>query len=609
MNPFKARKAASSVIRFAILALVIGHSERKMNFLGVDAFRTRPSTLLCPGQKRTQARILARRTSLWQPLLNSQLTDGISSCGRRITTTRILQSSVSKPVPQCALFASNEDRDGTNSNRIQERLQQAFLPSLSVLWWPLFAAMGIPALVSFCRSFPPNSAEQFAAVTLLIATNRIYLYALGLTIVATASFRGRNDPKELGQRLTVLTEELLVLDSPLRVEAETVEDSSNTASRTKTAVAPFPAPAPSFVKKMVDDSGLEENLDGVDAKTQALVLPALVAGLLAISVVSLPFFTEGLLGSSPADTASLDVEWIADLQASLSKILPFLSQAWNAILLTLFARAEFRRLGAELFGISSGELSTDEMTPVPKAQIVAECLLAVAVTGYGAYYLQYWPAQNFVNYAIAVLVARAIRLDSFNAVVSALVLLALYDGASVLLIPGAANAAMDAAVSSVGAAASETNKNMVDASSMALAVASNSVSSSAMGSVAMQKLTSGGFQPGLLVTKLDGNKITGTLGLGDAVFPSILASFLKRFDEDCNKNNSDDNHQSRLFQASLGGYVVGCLACELVPSIATRGVPALVFIVPFMGLATVLSAVQAGRFEELRQYNNNEATE
>eukprot|EP00531_Pseudo-nitzschia_arenysensis_P017931 CAMPEP_0116124830 /NCGR_PEP_ID=MMETSP0329-20121206/5490_1 /TAXON_ID=697910 /ORGANISM="Pseudo-nitzschia arenysensis, Strain B593" /LENGTH=612 /DNA_ID=CAMNT_0003618837 /DNA_START=191 /DNA_END=2029 /DNA_ORIENTATION=- len=603
------RTTASFVFRLAILSIAaIGHGK---NYFVADAFNInsgyisqignqyRNSCHLRPAFLDLQARVEKINSGRHQPMRTQQ--------------QQQQRSTFSKPLSTCTLSASLKgDGEGSDTDSpaflesISNRLQQAFLPSLAVVWWPLFAAMGIPALVNYARSFPPNSSEQFAAVTVLIVANRIYLYALGLTIVATAAVRGASsgDPKELGQRLTALTEELLVFDKPLtKAPPSNVQSSSGSTVLGDTEISSIEkiaAPStPSFVKKMVDDSGLEENLDGVDAGTQALVLPALVAGLLAISVVSLPIFSDGFL-ATPND-ASINAEWISQLEDALSKVLPFLSQAWNAILLTLFTRAEFRRIGCELLGIGSASKGENmEETAVPKSQIIVECLLAVGVTAYGAYYLQYWPAQNFVNSAIAILVARAIRLDSFNAVTSALALLAIYDGASVLLIPGAANAAMDA-VASVGATG---NNDIVD-SSLTLAAAANPASS-AMGSVAMQKLNSGGFQPGLLVTKLDGDKLTGTLGLGDAVFPSILASFLKRFDEDSDIGHNEE--KSRLFEASLGGYMLGCLACEFAPTIATRGVPALVFIIPFMGLATLVAAVQTGRLEELRQYNN-EATE
>lgn len=601
------RNTATFALRLAILTIAIGHHHPLgKNSYVVDAFQINNGYISQSGNRYRNA--VYPSPTLW----NLQTTVENNGSERR-HPMRTQRSTISKSMSTFTLRASFKgDGEGSDTDKreflesISNRLQKAIFPSLAVVWWPLFAAMGIPALVTYARSFPPNSSEQFAAVTVLIVANRIYLYALGLTIVATAAVRGASsgDPKELGQRLTALTEELLVFDKPLTFapppRSDIVQSGSGSivlgdAGSTSAVERSSDPQKPSFVKKMVDDSGLEENLDGVDSGTQALVLPALVAGLLAISVVSLPIFSDGFL-ATPND-ASFDAEWISQLEDALSKVLPFLSQSWNAILLTLFTRAEFRRIGCELLGIGSASNGDNvKENSVSKTQIAVECLLAVAVTAYGAYYLQYWPAQNFVNSAIAILVARAIRLDSFNAVASALALFAIYDGASVLLIPGAANAAMDA-VASVGAMG---NSGIVDRS-LTVAAGANPASS-AMGSVAMQKLNSGGFQPGLLVTKLDGDKLTGTLGLGDAVFPSILASFLRRFDEDSNIGENDE--KSQLFEASLGGYVLGCLACEFAPSIATRGVPALVFIIPFMGLATLVAAAQTGRLEELRQYNN-----
>ena len=666
-----------SFFPMAVLTIVIWHHETicrnivnvngNVNAIAfVDAFGSRPNRMVHRNN-------VCAATTNHSPYFKSRnaVRGSYSSCGK-ISTTRLVIISSSSPSASpsaksssCTLHASPRDDDSNDETKTEDikqqfalatkkRILEAFLPSLTLVWWPLFAAMGIPALVSFARSFPPNSSDQFAAVTVLIVANRIYLYALGLTIVATTAVRGTfaGDRNELGQRLTQLTEELLVLDKPLMVaaemeaeaEAETDETSGITqasAIKNQIQILEPPPAAPSFVKKMLDDSGLEENLDGVDSGTQALVLPVLVAGLLAISVVSLPIWSslsEGFLGFSSSKDASLDAEWISQLKAALSNVLPFLSQSWNAILLTLFVRAEFSRLGYELFGIGGPSTSNptesesergEITTTVPKAnvQIAAECLLAVTVTGYGAYYLQYWPAQNFVNSAIAVLVARAIRLNTFNAVVGALALLAIYDGASVFLIPAAANAATEASVNLVGVDGAGVCTTAIDSAiamtststsaSTSMTLAASNPASSAMGSVAIQKLTAGGFQPGLLVTKLE-NKLTGTLGLGDAVFPSILASFLKRFDEDCNRQgdtsdgdgdgDGDGSNKSQLFEASLGGYVLGCMACEISPTIGTSGVPALVFILPLMGLATVLAAVEAGRFDELRRYNNDNET-
>ena len=109
------------------------------------------------------------------------------------------------------------------------------------------------------------------------------------------------------------------------------------------------------------------------------------------------------------------------------------------------------------------------------------------------------------------------------------------------------------------------------------------------------------IQPGLLVTKIDKNNLGGALGLGDAVFPSILATFVRRFDLE----QANDNRQS-LFAVSLGGYLLGCTACEFAPMISTSGLPALAFIIPFM-LGSVLTAASvSGELGQLWNYNPKE---
>ena len=118
-----------------------------------------------------------------------------------------------------------------------------------------------------------------------------------------------------------------------------------------------------------------------------------------------------------------------------------------------------------------------------------------------------------------------------------------------------------------------------------------------MGSVAIQKLTSATFQPGLLVTKI-GNNLGGSLGLGDAVFPSLLATFVRRFDNEKSKMKKQEDRFSQ-FAVSIVGYLLGCLACEFAPLISTSGLPALVFIIPIMLGSVVLASAATGEIRDL----------
>jgi Signal peptide peptidase len=428
--------------------------------------------------------------------------------------------------------------------------------SLTMIVIPL-AGLIFPNLLQLVRSLPPNSTEQFAAVTVLFVYNRVYLYVMAATIVGLAASRGSNDAPQLGRRITDLTEELLY--------RPTLPTNLDNPSPTLGAAAEPSNEKPLLIRSLAD-SGIEKSLDQVSTETQALLLPLLVSFFLALSIFLLPFW-------SGAPTVVTDTGEVGStVRELLTKLFPAISQGWNVGLLALFTRAEVRRLGFELKWIPESA--------------VFEWVAAVTITGL-ACLTQVWQAQNFVNMALAILVARAIQLDSFVAVVAALTLLTVYDATSVFLIPAAG--ASEILVRSSGGLASST---------MDLA-AESTAAGSAMGSIAIQKLTSGTFAPGLLTTKI-GNGLGGALGLGDAVFPSMMATFAKRFDDA--QDTSNDKRVS-LFPVTMAGYLLGCLACEFTPLISTSGLPALLFIIPLMLGSLILASAISGQLKELVSYD------
>eukprot|EP00977_Amphora_coffeiformis_P018806 scaffold6749_cov162-Amphora_coffeaeformis.AAC.1 len=473
----------------------------------------------------------------------------LTSCDKRFVTSntpfgtkrrRRAPASFRQEVSIPLLYSQTNDEEGNNDTRPPRVL------SLGMLAFPV-ASLIFPALLQLARSVPPNSTEQVAVITALFISNQAYLYLMAATIVGLAATRGANDSPQLGRRIIALTEELLYRP-PL-------EKSSNT-----TSVEEYTKP--SMIQSLAD-SGFEESLDEVSSETQAILLPLLVSFLLALSVFLLPFW------SGTPSIGDGTAGW--EVQNFVSKILPSTSKIWNVGLLALFTRAEIRRLAFEL------KVSTSA---------IVEWGIAVAITGL-ACLAKLWTAQNFLNMALAVLVARAIQLDQFVAVVGALSLLTLYDATSVFLIPAAG--ASDALMAS-------SSSDSLFTSTVDLA-ASQTAAGSAMGSVAIQKLTSGDFQPGLLVTKV-GKSLGGTLGLGDAVFPSLLANFVKRFDD----TKANEDGRMSLFPVSIAGYLIGCLACEFTPLISLSGIPALVFIIPLMLTSVLVVAASTGEMRKLSAF-------
>jgi hypothetical protein len=433
------------------------------------------------------------------------------------------------------------------------------LPALSLLF---------PQLLHMAKSLPPNSSEQFAVVTALFVSNRVYLYALSATIVGLAAMRGASDSPKLGKRVIDLTEELLYRPAFEKQNILSLPNDGEKVGKKEEK--------PEMIASL-SKSGFGDSLDQVSPETQAFFLPLLVSLLLATSIFLLPFFNDG---ATEIDQGT--VAFLIPFQDMISQVLPQISQLWNIALLTMFTRSEVRRLGSELEVTDIQSHDRDDSTVI----LLAEWTVVIGIMTC-AFFLQQWPAQNFVNMALAVLVARVIQLDKFSAIIGALSLLTLYDATSVFLIP-AVNAVDSIPLPDLGACSL----------TLADATAPTTAAGSAMGSVAIQKLTSGTFQPGLLTTKV-GNSLGGSLGLGDAVFPSILATFVRRFDL---KQDSDQKRTS-LFTVSMVGYLLGCFACEFAPMLSSSGIPALVFIIPAMVGLILVSSSTSGELESLFQFD------
>jgi hypothetical protein len=96
----------------------------------------------------------------------------------------------------------------------------------------------------------------------------------------------------------------------------------------------------------------------------------------------------------------------------------------------------------------------------------------------------------------------------------------------------------------------------------------------------------------------------GSLGLGDAVFPALLGTFVQRFDNFQQQQNQEERRVS-LLNGSIAGYLLGCLACEFAPSLSTSGLPALVFIIPSMLGSVIIASALTGELRELFEFDPN----
>ncbi len=246
------------------------------------------------------------------------------------------------------------------------------------------------------------------------------------------------------------------------------------------------------------------------------------AALVPAAVAASLLLSLGLLALASSDGGA-----VRDAAASATS----LAAVSTAGTLGIFTRAELQRAGA------------------PTATVLAAVLVAFAYLLPAAYA---WPVQNILCMCLAIATARALQFSNFAALCAAAAALVVYDVASV-------------------------------AATLPVASAPTAAAASPMGAVAVSRLSEG-FQPGLLQVRL-GGRVSDVLGLGDAVFPALVAGFAKRYDL---------ARGSRLFPAALAGFGVGCLLCELSPGIDGRGLPALLCILPVMLLAVLATAAVDG---------------
>mmetsp|Transcript_34919 Transcript_34919/g.104156 ORF Transcript_34919/g.104156 Transcript_34919/m.104156 type:complete len:558 (-) Transcript_34919:178-1851(-) len=470
----------------------------------------------------------------------------------RLTSSSIQLSAAEKVDAEGRSGGGGIDDDDDSARRRSDRIASALIFAAVPA-----ASLTLPALLSVGLYAP------------LVVAKRAVVYGMAGTIVGVAAARGAEDDASLGRRLEKLTAEILpVAAGDTSPEKEKDEEEEDARFRELRA------------------------LDGIDSSAQSAALPAIVAGSLALSILILRL-QDGGTGDVPESGA------MAALGDLARDAVPSLVGMSNAAVLGLFTRAELDR-AVRAWGLSDPAPSkndTEEEEESSEGASAASIATPLALALVSAAYLLppslAWPARNVASMSLGIAVSRAVQLPRLGPIAAALTALVLYDVFSVFVslveLGGATLAASGAAGGESTTAAATT-------------VASTSASSSAMGAVALSKvggasaLTGDGgalslWQPGLLEVRLRG-RATDLLGLGDAVFPSLLATFAFRFDRKEDAGEGESDRPLLYFSAAMFGFTTGCLACEFVPGIDSTGLPALLFIVPAMftsvlGLAAV----------------------
>ena len=445
----------------------------------------------------------------------------------------------------------------------------------------------LPALLAKVTDFSVEPMERQKYIIGLLLFKRMFLYITAIVGVDWCAKRSASDRGVgLGERLGRLNEE--IFDGLPAGLSPPLDDNGNEmtlGTSFNTQAAP-----------------LLGNLDEMEGKDQALALPVLVGASLLASFAWLQ--ASKLVSSWLASSATVaDIsEPILDpaLQATLSQLGPVLSAVVAIGVCSLFSKAEIQQI---LSGVE--EDYNNRMLISNKWGIAT--LLAVIFSGTAVVNpvitklvppsalwsgLGLWPLANTVNLLVGVTISRAFILPSLLPILLALVGLVAYDAFFVLgtqaltdggqgIMEAVAMAKLQGASSAVQEAASS-----VAAAASSTAPTSGTIVAPVSPAPTLTPAALGAFwKPGLLTVSLNG-KVSDALGLGDVIFPSLLAGWALRFDNRANRASSA-YPSSSFYGASLGGYALGCLLCELLQTGA--GQPALLYVVPAMVLTMSLA--------------------
>ena len=387
-------------------------------------------------------------------------------------------------------------------------------------------ALAFPTLLSHITDFSVTTEERSVYILSLLLLKRIYIYSLAIVsvdMIAKRSFvdeKGNNSSEIVngfGTRLMKINTELFGNNNDTMSEKADMERQ---------------------VYSQIDSkiSGLSE----------AVFIPVAVALSLLVSYYFLQY-------TSSASTAVADVGlW------NSGDIIKYITLSSNFFVCLFFTNAELRNYIQSLFNTTADSKLTGQF-----AFTLALLGSVIALTSLPS--ADYWPLFNIINVFIAITVGRVVQIPQLNYIIISLLLLMGYDYVAVSGI----QQFTDNGVSIMESIATAK-------SSIMPAAAPDSGIVQASSSIVGGSTLANAWKPGLLQVNIN-NKVTDVLGLGDVIFPSMLAGYTYRKDN------------GALYPVAIAGYFIGCFMCELFQT--GQGQPALLYIVPSMLASLGLTAI------------------
>lgn len=308
--------------------------------------------------------------------------------------------------------------------------------------------------------------------------------------------------------------------------------------------------------------------------TQAIVLPIIISLSLLASFAYLTGF------STANDNNVISTDIVNVIRNNINSIILLA----NVAVCIVFSNIEIKNALTTIFqGSSSSTSSSNDdnkniiYSPVFSFGIALGISALAVLSGTGG---GLWPLQNIINMCISITVARALQFSRLPTIILALIGLVFYDYVTVIGL----QQFTDGGASIMEAVA----RAKIETSSTPLGSVAPSVGSAVTSLVESIRQN---WQPGLFEIVIN-KKVSDVLGLADVVFPSILAGWALRYD-----NNKMVSTNISLFSSTLIGYMIGCFALEITQTGA--GQPALIYLVPSMLISVLVSGIFNKKIQDM----------
>jgi hypothetical protein len=494
------------------------------------------------------------------------------------------------------------------SFRVDTEREVNTIPNIltSTLVLPLASTL-IPSLLAEITDFNIEPDRRQVAIISLLLFKRVYLYSTAYNALDWCAKRNFLSPPS--------SFSLPEAEAEAGAEVEGNKESNEVGLGTRISAinkelfADFSTSQGNKGQQQMESQQIYVGLDSIDGYSQALLVPILIATSL-VTTYAVQSANSGMLASSwilqaittSTDTDHANTEALMLLAQKVSIVLPGLI---SVVVCSLFSRIEIEKIF-----MTTQEKSKRSVSGIVSLGLaILLSLISVfyqplfATLGASAILMSnIWLLQNMLNSLLAVSISRVFSFNKLQYISIALTGLVFYDyffvnGLSQLTDGG--TSIMEAvATAKLQAADTLSSASTAATTTVASAASVSGVESGLEQGLAAIQSSLRVWSPGFFQVQV-GGKVSDGLGLGDVVFPSMLASWALKFDnrhstaqasegggndskmeKDRKKGGDGDSKQLLLYPSTLVGFLVGCLLCEVFQT--GSGQPALLYVVPGM---------------------------